>query len=53
MLPEMSAYRRYFDETKYMSFQIKNDELTEKYNEIWDKISNTIKIGLIGLIGLI
>ena len=23
------------DETKYMSFLIKDDELLEKYNEIW------------------
>ena len=34
MLPKMSAYRRDFDETKYMSFLIKDDELLEKYNEI-------------------
>ena len=30
----MSAYRRDFDETKYMSFLIKHDELLEIYNEI-------------------
>ena len=30
----MSAYRRAFDETKYISFLIKDDELLEKYNEI-------------------
>ena len=36
-LPKMSAYRKDFDETKYMSFFIKNDELLEKYNEIWKK----------------
>ena len=29
----MNAYRKDFDETKYMSFLIKN-ELLEKYNEI-------------------
>ena len=39
----MSAYRREFDETKYMSFLIKNDELLEKYNEIWEKVKNDIK----------
>ena len=33
----MNAYRRDFDEAKYMSFLIKNDELLEKYNEIWKK----------------
>ena len=30
----MSAYRRDFDETKYMSLLIKNDELLKKYNDI-------------------
>ena len=39
----MSAYSREFDETKYMSFLIKDDELIEKYNEIWGKIKNSIK----------
>ena len=33
----MSAYRRYFDETKCMSFLIKDDEALEKYNEFWKK----------------
>ena len=33
-LPKMSAYRRDFDETKYISFLIKDDKLLEKYNEI-------------------
>ena len=33
----MSAYRRDFDETNYISFLIKDDELLEKYNEIWGK----------------
>ena len=33
MLPKRSAYRRYFEGTKYMSFLIKNDELLQKYNE--------------------
>ena len=39
----MSAYRKDFDETKYMSFLIKDDELLEKYNEIWKKIKNNLK----------
>ena len=39
----MSAYRRDFDEIKYMSFLIKDDELLEKYNKIWTKVSNSIK----------
>ena len=29
MLPKISAYKRDFDETKYMSFFIKNEELLE------------------------
>ena len=33
--PKLSAYRRDFDQTKYMSFLIKVDELLENYNEIW------------------
>ena len=39
----MSAYRTDFDKTKYMSFQIKNNGLLEKYNEIWEKVTNSIK----------
>ena len=38
----MSAYRRDFDKTKYMSFLVKDDELLEKYNKIWEKFKNTI-----------
>ena len=41
-LPKISPYRKYFDETKYMSFLIK-DELLEKYNEIWRKVKSSIK----------
>ena len=39
----MSAYRRDFDETKYMSFLIRDDELLEKYNGVWEKVKNSIK----------
>ena len=31
-LSKMSAHRRDFNETKYMSFLIKDDELLDKYN---------------------
>ena len=34
----MSAYRKDFDQTKYMSFLIKDKELFKKYNEIWVKV---------------
>ena len=37
----MSLYRRDFHETKYIHvFLITDDELLEKYNEIWEKVSN-------------
>ena len=36
-LPKMNAYRKYFDKTKCMSFLIKDENLLEKYNEIWKK----------------
>ena len=41
----MSTSRRDFYETKYKSFLIKDDELLEKSNEIWEKVSNGIKKG--------
>ena len=42
-LPKMSAYRKDFDENKYVSFLIKDDELLEKYIEIWEKVKNSFK----------
>ena len=39
----MSVYRRDFDEPKYLSFFIKDDELLEKYNEIWENVKNNIE----------
>ena len=47
ILLKMGVYRRDFDETKYISFLIKDDELLEKYNEIWDKVTNSMKKDLI------
>ena len=41
--PKMTAYRRDFDEIKYMSFFIKEDLLLGKYDEIWQKVKNSIK----------
>ena len=46
-LPKMTAYRKVFDETKSRSFLIKDNELLEKYNEIWDKVSHTMEKNLI------
>ena len=38
----MSAHRKDFNETKYMSFLTKDDKLLERYNKIWEKVKNTI-----------
>ena len=40
----MTAYRKDFDETKYMSFLIKDDELLERYNDIWEEVKDSLKI---------
>ena len=42
-LPKMTEYRKDFDETKYIYFLIKDDELLEQYNEIWEKLKNSPK----------
>ena len=42
MLPKTRAYRRHFDKTIHVFF-IKTDELLEKYNEIWIKVSKATK----------
>ena len=39
----MNAYRKDIDETKYMDFLIKDDELLKKYIEICEKVNNIIK----------
>ena len=39
----MTAYRKDFDETKYASCLVKDDELLEKNNEIWEKVKITSK----------
>ena len=39
----MSTYRKDYDDTKYISFLIKDDELLKKYNEIWEKVKNSFK----------
>ena len=43
LLPKISQYRRDFDETTYMPFLIKENALSEKYNKIWENVSNSIK----------
>ena len=41
-LPKLTTYRSDFDKTKYASFLLKDNELLEKYNKIWGKVSNVI-----------
>ena len=44
MLPRLSAYvKRYDGQTKWMYFLSEDDDLLEKYNAIWDKVSADIK----------
>ena len=44
MLPKTSAYVKSYDgQTKWMYFLIEDDDLLEKYNTIWDKVSANIE----------
>ena len=43
----MIAYRKEFDETKYIPFLINDDELLKKYNDIREKVKKSIKKNLI------
>ena len=44
MLPNTSAYVKSYDgKTKWMCFLIEDDDLLEKYNTIWGKVSADIK----------
>ena len=43
ILPQMTGYIKYFENGgKNMSFVIKDDDVLDKYNEIWDKIKETL-----------
>ena len=54
MLPKTSAYvKRYYGQTKWMYFLIEDDDLLEKYNFIWDKVSTDIKQNLIASLSII
>ena len=44
MLPKTSVYVKSYDgQTRWMYFLIEDDDLLEKYNTIWDKVSADIK----------
>ena len=45
ILPQMNGYIKYFENGgKNMSFLIKNSEVWEKYEDIWDVIKNKLNI---------
>ena len=45
ILPQMTEYIKYFENgRKNMSFVFKDDDVVDKYNEIWDKIKETLSI---------
>ena len=45
ILPQMSGYIKYFDKGgKNMSFMVKDDNVLDKYNKIWDKIKEKLNI---------
>ena len=45
ILPQLAGYIKYFENGgKNMSFVIKDDMCLNKYNEIWDKIKETLSI---------
>ena len=46
-LPQMNGYVKYFNDNKCMNLLIHDEELFKKYSEIWDKISNLLKKGLV------
>ena len=41
--PEMSIYKRCFNNTKYMYFMIKDEFFFDKYMKFWEKVSNITK----------
>ena len=44
ILPKVSAYVNSFDrQTKLIYFLMESDDLLEKYNTIWDKVSADLK----------
>ena len=45
ILLEMSGYIKYFENGgKNMSFMVKDDDVLDKYNKIWDKNKNKLNI---------
>ena len=41
ILPQMSGYIKYFESgAQNMSFMVKDDDVLDKYNDIWEKIKS-------------
>ena len=50
ILPQMSGYIKYFENRgKNMSFMIKNNDVLDRYNEIWDSIKGKLNIKFHGM----
>ena len=50
ILSQMTGYIKYFENGgKNLSFVIKDDDLLDKYNEIWDKIKETLSIKFLSM----
>ena len=46
ILPQMSGYIKYFDDGKNISFVTDDEEIYEKYKEIWEVVKNLLKLKL-------
>ena len=45
LLPQMSGYIIYFEnDEKKKSFMVKDGDMLDKYNKIWDKIKENVNI---------
>ena len=54
MFPKTSVYVKSYDgQTKWMRFLIEDDDLLEKYNTLWDKVSADIEKELIARLSTI
>ena len=54
MLPKISTFvKSYNGQTKWMYFLIEDDDLSEKYKTIWNKVSADIKSNLIASLSII
>ena len=54
MLPKISTFVKSYDgQTKWMYFLIEDDDLSEKYKTIWNKVSADIKSNLTASLSII